>query len=171
METKPVFLTGSFKDLKNAEAAYNKLRDRGYSDKDISIIMSEESRQKYLKDDKQHNTSFRNKSKEGAGTGATVGGVIGATAGIVAAIGSSVLIPGLGIVIAGPIAAGLAGAGAGGITGGIVGALAGAGMTKERASKYEKGIKEGSIVLAVEVRNEDDARFFENEWQQYGNNT
>ena len=38
-------------------------------------------------------------------------------AGIIAAIGTTLVIPGLGLVIAGPIAAGLAGAGAGSITG------------------------------------------------------
>ncbi len=170
METRSVYLTGSFRDLKDAERAYNKLRDRGYSDDEINIIMSEDSMKKYFKEDKNKETRFGNKAKEGAGTGATVGGVIGATAGIVAAIGTSVLIPGAGIVIAGPIAAGLAGAGAGGITGGIVGALVGAGIPKERATKYEQGIKEGEIVLAVDVRNEDDARFFEEEWQNYGHN-
>jgi hypothetical protein len=170
METRSVYLTGSFKDLKSAENAYNKLRERGYSDDEINIIMSEESMKRYFKDDKDKETKFGNKAKEGAGAGAAVGGVVGATAGIVAAIGTSLFIPGLGIVIAGPIAAGLAGAGAGGITGGIVGALVGAGIPKERASKYEQGIKEGEIVLAVDVRNEDDARYFEEEWQNYGHN-
>ena len=170
METKSIFMTGSFKDLESAERAYKKLRDRGYSDDDINIIMSEESMKRYFKDDKGKESKLGNKAKEGAGAGATVGGVIGATAGIVAAIGTSLLIPGLGIVIAGPVAAGLAGAGAGGITGGIVGALVGAGMPKERASKYEQGIKDGEIVLAVEIRNEDDARYFEEEWRKYGHN-
>ncbi len=170
METRSVYLTGSFKDIKSAERAYHKLREKGYSDDEINIIMSEDSMKKYFKEDNNKETKFGNKAKEGAGTGATVGGVVGATAGIVAAIGTSVLIPGLGIVIAGPIAAGLAGAGAGGITGGIIGALVGAGMTKERATKYEQGIKEGEIVLAVEVRNENDATYFENEWQEYGHN-
>ncbi|HZH73616.1 MAG TPA: hypothetical protein VFD91_14045 [Mariniphaga sp.] len=170
METKPVFLTGSFKNLESAERAYKRLRERGYSDNDINIIMSEDSMKNYFNDDKSKESKIGNKAKEGAGTGATVGGVIGATAGIVAAIGTSLLIPGLGIVIAGPVAAGLAGAGAGGITGGIIGALVGAGMPKERALKYEQGIKEGDIVLAVEVRNEEDARYFEEEWANYGNN-
>ncbi len=170
METRTVYLTGSFKDLKSAERAYNLLKERGYKDDEINIIMSEESMKKYFREDSHKETKFGNKAKEGAGAGATVGGVVGAAAGIVTAIGTSLLIPGLGIVIAGPIAAGLAGAGAGGITGGIVGALVGAGMPKERATKYEQGIKEGDIVLAVDLRNEDDALFFENEWQNYGHN-
>jgi hypothetical protein len=168
METRSVFLTASFKDLDSAELAYNRLREKGYSDDEINIIMSEDSMKKYFKEDKNKETKFGNKAKEGAGTGAAVGSVIGATAGIIAAIGTSVLIPGLGIVIAGPLAAGLAGAGAGGITGGIVGALVGAGIPKERAHKYEQGIKDGEVVLAVEVRNQEDADYFENEWRDYG---
>jgi predicted phage tail protein len=169
METQSVFLTGSFKDLKSAELAYSKLREKGYSDNEINIIMSDESKKRYIKDDKNQETKLGNKAKEGAGAGAAVGGVIGATAGIVAAIGTSLLIPGLGIIIAGPIAAGLAGAGAGGITGGVVGALVGAGIPKERATRYEQGIKNGEIVIAVDVHSEDDAIYFEKEWQNYGN--
>mgnify|MGYP003381339126 CR=1 FL=1 len=46
-----------------------------------------------------------------------------------------------GIVLAGPIAAGLAGAGAGGITGGLIGALIGSGIPEERAKVYESGVK------------------------------
>ncbi len=168
MKIQSVYLTGSFSDLQSAEQAYNKLRDRGYKNEEINIIMSEDSMKKYFKEDKNKESGFGNKAKQGAGTGATVGGVIGATAGIVAAIGTSILIPGIGVIIAGPIAAGLAGAGAGGITGGIVGALVGAGVPKERATSYEQGIKSGEIVLAVDIRNEDDAQYFEKEWQNYG---
>lgn len=141
MESKTIFLTGSFKNLQTAERAYNKLREKGYSDNEINIIMSEDSMKKYFHEDHSKETHFGNKAKEGAGAGAAIGGAVGAAAGIIAAIGTSLLIPGLGIVIAGPIAAGLAGGGAGGITGGIIGALVGLGIPKERAEKYEKGIK------------------------------
>jgi hypothetical protein len=169
METQSNFLTGTFRDLESAERAYNKLRDRGYSDNEINVIMSEDSLKRYFKDDDRNKkTDFGNKAKEGAGTGSAIGGAIGAAAGIVAAIGTSVVIPGLGFVIAGPLAAGLAGAGAGGIAGGIVGALVGAGMPKDRAEKYAKGIKDGHIVVGVNVRNENDATYFDEEWRDYG---
>ncbi|MFO7526170.1 MAG: hypothetical protein R6W68_12030 [Ignavibacteriaceae bacterium] len=175
METRSNFLTGSFTDLKSAERAYEKLREKGYSDDDISIIMSEESLKKYFKDDKGRSKSddkseFGNKAMEGAGTGSAIGGTVGAAAGIIAAIGTSVVIPGLGFVIAGPIAAGLAGAGAGGLTGGIIGALVGAGMPKERAEQYEQGIKEGNIVIGVQLRDDADAHSLEEDWGNYGHN-
>ncbi len=54
-----------------------------------------------------------NKAAEGAGVGGAIGGTVGAIAAAIAAIGTSLVLPGLGLVIAGPIAAALAGAGAG----------------------------------------------------------
>ena len=110
-------------------------------------------------------TDLGTKAAEGAGTGSAIGGTIGAIVGIVAALGTSILIPGLGILIAGPIAAGLAGAGAGGITGGLIGALVGFGIPEDRAKLYESGIKNGQIVMGVHPRNEDDATYFQNSWR------
>jgi hypothetical protein len=75
------------------------------------------------------------------------------------------VIPGLGIVIAGPIAAGLAGAGAGGLTGGVIGALVGSGIPEARAKLYESGIKDGQIVIGVQPRNDEDAEYFEENWR------
>ncbi|MDX5345770.1 MAG: hypothetical protein LPJ89_01900, partial [Hymenobacteraceae bacterium] len=94
-------------------------------------------------------------------------GTLGAIIGAVAAIGTSVAIPGLGLVVAGPLAAGLAGAGAGGLTGGLLGALVGAGIPEERAKVYETGIKEGNIVLAFRPHNADDARYFDERFRSY----
>jgi uncharacterized membrane protein len=76
-----------------------------------------------------------------------------------------VLLPGLGLVVSGPILAALAGAGAGGATGGLAGALIGWGIPEERAKMYESGIREGGTVLGVTPRSTDDADYFENEWK------
>ena len=167
METKTNFLTGSFSDLESADKAYNSLRQRGYSEDEINVVMSEDTMKKYF-DEEKRESKVGTKAKEGAGTGAGIGGGVGAAAGIIAAIGTTVVIPGLGFAVAGPIAAGLAGAGGGGIAGGLVGALVGAGIPKERAEKYEKGLNEGNIVLGVQCRNEDDCRELEKEWNNYG---
>jgi hypothetical protein len=58
-----------------------------------------------------------NKAMESAGVGGAIGVTAGAIIAALAAIGTSIAIPGLGVVIAGPIATALAGAGAGGLTG------------------------------------------------------
>jgi hypothetical protein len=76
-------------------------------------------------------------------------------------------LPGLGLVVAGPIAAGLAGAGAGGLTGGVLGALVGAGIPEDRAKEYESGIKDGGIVMGVNPRSDDDATYLESEWRNF----
>lgn len=157
-------LTGMFRDRESTEHAYNTLHERGYTKDDINIVMSDETRKKHFSS-KVIETELGTKAAEGAGKGSAIGGTVGAIAGVLAAIGTSMIIPGLGIVIAGPIVLGLAGAGAGGITGGIIGALVGSGIPEERAKLYESGIKNGNIVMGVHPRNSEDARYFENNWR------
>lgn len=154
-------LTGMFADRQSTEDAYHTLHERGYSKDDINLIMSDETREKHFS---KGETEIGTKAMEGAGAGSAIGGVVGAAVGIIAAIGTSLIIPGLGLVIAGPIAAGLAGAGAGGVAGGLIGALVGSGMPEERARLYESGVKDGKIVMGVQPRNEEDAKYFESDW-------
>lgn len=156
-------LTGMFRDRDSTEGAYRSLRDRGYTDDEINVLMSDETRDKYYS---AGNTELEgNKALEGTGAGAAIGGTLGAIIGGIAAIGTNVLIPGLGLVVWGPIAAGLAGAGAGGLTGGLVGALIGWGIPEDRAKEYETGIREGGTVLGVTPRSDEDASYFEKEWK------
>jgi hypothetical protein len=51
MATRPNYLTASFSDLEKAEKAYKILRDRGYHDDEITVVMSEESMKKYFDKD------------------------------------------------------------------------------------------------------------------------
>jgi len=83
----------------------------------------DETRKRYFSNETATDSELGNKAMESAGVGGAIGVTAGATLATVAAIGRSIAIPGLGVVIAGPIAAALAGAGAGGLTGGIIGAL------------------------------------------------
>lgn len=160
-------MTAMFRDRESAERAYNELRARGYDKDDINVVMSDEARKDHFGDkDEARETELGNKSLEGTGAGSAIGGTLGAIIGAVAAIGTSVAIPGLGLVIAGPLAAGLAGAGAGGLTGGLIGALVGAGIPEERAKVYETGIKEGNIVVAFKPHTVEDARYFETHFQK-----
>ena len=143
-----------FRNRADAESAFQALLDRGYSRDDISVLMSEESRRTYY--GTTTDTELGSKAAEGTGVGAAIGGTIGAVIAGIAAIGTNVLLPGLGLVVAGPLAAALAGAGAGGITGGLVGAFVGSGIPEERARDYETGIRSGGIVLSVRARNSAD---------------
>lgn len=154
-------LTGLFRDRESAERAYRSLQDRGYGKDDVNLLMSDDTRKKHFAD---QDTELGTKAWEGAGKGAAIGGGVGATLAAFAAIGTTLALPGLGLLIAGPIAAALAGGGAGALTGGLVGALVGHGIPEEHAKIYEKGIREGGIVMGVNPRTNEDADYFENDW-------
>jgi len=156
--------SGIFRDRSSAEKAYQSLHERGYSKDDVHLMMSDETRDTHFADGTH--TELGDKAMEGAGVGSAIGGTAGAIIGAIAAIGTSVALPGLGLIIAGPLAAALAGAGAGGLTGGLVGALVGSGIPEEHAAEYEEGIKNGGIVMGVKPRNEEDARYFEEEFRR-----
>jgi hypothetical protein len=165
--TRQFWVTGTFTDRASAERAYNLMLSRGYDEKEINLMMSNETRKQYFSDENATDTELGNKALESAGVGGAIGITAGAIFAALAAIGTSIAIPGLGLVIAGPVAAALAGAGAGGLTGGIIGALIGWGIPEERAKLYEADLKNGGIVLGVNSHNDEDAAYFESMWKGY----
>jgi len=158
-------VTALFRDRQSAECAYQAISGRGYDRDDVNVMMSDETRNsQYATGD----TELGSKAAEGTATGAGIGGTLGAIIGAIAAIGTSVLLPGLGLIVAGPLAGALVGAGAGGLTGGLLGALVGSGIPEEHAAEYETGIKSGGTVLGVQPRNAEDAAFLEREFTNCG---
>ncbi|MCI0485849.1 MAG: hypothetical protein L0229_04525 [Blastocatellia bacterium] len=157
-----------FKYRESAEQAYKVLLDLGYSRDEITILMSDEARTRYFPANKALETEFGTKAAEGAGIGGGIGVSVGALAAALLAIGTTVTLPGLGLVVAGPLAAGLAGAGAGGVAGGLIGALIGSRIPEERARLYERGIREGGIWLSVVTRSRSDAEEIEGKWHNLG---
>ena len=160
-------LTGLFNDRESTDRAYTSMKSRGYNDDDINLMMSDKTRDSWFSDDATQDTELGSKALEGAGAGSAIGGTLGAIIGGIAAIGTSVVLPGVGLIVAGPIVAALTGAGAGGLTGGLIGALVGSGIPEERAALYEEGVKNGGAVVGVTPRNAEDADYFENEWKGY----
>ena len=157
-------LTGLFRDRDSAESAYQSLSARGYDKKDVNLVMSDETRKTHFGNDSgMPQTELGSKAAEGAGIGGAIGGTLGAIAAAVAAVGTSIAIPGLGLVVAGPLAAALAGAG--GVTGGLLGALIGWGIPEERVKQYETGIREGGILMGVKPRSADDATYLAEQWK------
>ena len=166
MPTRPI-VSGQFRDYDSADRAYSSLRNRGYSDDDIHVVMSDDTRKKYY--DRDHvEIEEGSKALEGAGVGAATGGTIGGILGAIAAIGTNAIIPGLGLAVAGPLAGALAGAGAGGAAGSLVGALVGAGIPEEHAEIYKEGVKQGDIVVGVHPKDDRDRDHFANEFRNYG---
>lgn len=166
MADRPL-ITGSFNDADSADRAYNSFRERGYTDDDIHIMMSDDTKKTYYSRDDAA-VDEGSKALEGAGAGAAVGGTAGGILGAIAAVGTAVALPGIGLV-AGPLVGALAGAGAGGAAGSLVGALVGAGIPEEHAETYKKDINDGRIVMGVNPRDED-RDYFRDQYTENGAN-
>lgn len=159
-------VTGLFPDRTSAEAAYEAAHGRGYTKDDVNLVMSDETRTRHFGGEVVGTeTELGNKAAEGAGVGGAIGGTIGAVIAAVAAVGTSLVLPGLGLVIAGPLAAAAAGGGVGAASGGLIGALIGWNIPEERVKHYEEGIKKGGILMAMRAKNDDDATHFESTWK------
>ena len=161
-------IVGVFSDKRAAEQAYDMLMNLGYTRDETNVVMTDETRKRSFTDDDDDNSELGSKALEGAGVGGAIGTVVGGLVAALAAIGTSIALPGLGIVVAGPLAAALAGAGAGAATGGLIGALVGSGIPEDRARNYEAHVKSGGILIAVTPHSATEAQQIENSWRQMG---
>ncbi|WP_292932806.1 YsnF/AvaK domain-containing protein [Noviherbaspirillum sp.] len=158
-------LTALFNDRASAEQAYQVLSERGYMKDDINVVMSDDTRKKHFAQQGTAQTELGSKAAEGAGVGGAIGGTLGAVIAAAMATGASIALPGIGLVVAGPLAAAAAGAGAGAATGGLLGALVGWGIPEENVKRYESGLKGGGIMIGVRPRSEEDADYIEQRWR------
>lgn len=156
------FVSAAYDDLDNAVDAARELERRDFEREQISVFMSSDTRERYIDthprfDELEEEAVVvedvelekERKTLEGAGAGGTIGGALGAAGAAIAALGTTLVVPPLGIAVAGPLAAMLAGAGAGAAAGGVVGALVGAGMTEYRAKRFETLVKQGHVIVGV----------------------
>src|SRR6202522_1308161 len=149
MGSKKTAVFGIYHNANQAERVVERLREEGFSNDDISVLLQDSQGSKNFAHEK--NT----KAPEGTTTGATTGGVIGGTLGLLAGIGA-LAIPGVGpLIAAGPIMATLAGVGVGGAVGGLVGALVGMGIPEYEAKRYEGAVKGGGVLLSVHCATSD----------------
>ncbi|MCL5091072.1 MAG: DUF3341 domain-containing protein [Patescibacteria group bacterium] len=154
-------LLGIFADPRQADEAVNELRDTGFRQEDISVIMRE---------GKVVAVPEGGRGAEIARdtvTGVTTGGAIGGVAGLIIGI-AAITIPGIGgLLVAGPLAIALglgeigattfAGAVTGAAAGGLIGALVGVGVPEKKAKIYEEAIRKGQILLSVTTTAENEA--------------
>ena len=144
-----------FQDRYDAIEAHSFVKSLGYADSEINVLMSDSTRKKFDEEkDPRHDAGTM--GLEGVATGGMIGTAVGATAAAIAAIGTAVLIPGLGLLVAGPIVAALAGGGAGAVTGGLIGGLVGLGIPESNAKAYESALKNGGVVVGVATRDSKD---------------
>jgi hypothetical protein len=140
-----------------ATRLYEWLQHRGYATSDINILMSEQSRAAFRDKGTEGKIKTGDKSVEGVAAGGAIGTAVAATISAILAIGTSVAVPGLGLIVAGPLLAGLAAGGAGAVAGGIVGGLVGLGIPESNAKAYEEALKKGGVVFGVIPRSNEDA--------------
>lgn len=160
-------VVGVFYSKADADNCFNALLHRGFTTSEINVMMSERTRNLYFAQDidldqsesrrDQSGTTAGSHAMEGMGVGGAVGTAVGATIAAIAALGTSLLIPGLNVIVAGPLVAGLAGGGAGALAGGLVGALAGMGLSEQNAQVYNDAMKQGGVVISVTPRDADQA--------------
>jgi hypothetical protein len=126
---------GIFANRSNAEAAVDQLTLAGFSNQDISALLSDKV------ESQEFATENQTKAAQGATAGAGVGGIVGGALGLLAGIGA-LAIPGAGpVIVAGPLMASLAGLGVGGAVG--------MGIPEFEAKCYDSRLKDGAILLAV----------------------
>jgi len=137
-------VTATFKDRASAETALHHLEGLGIKGEQVSLVMTDETRHNHFRIDES------TKADEGAISGAALGGVAGILLSTLTTA-SIMTIPGINLVVAGPLVAALAGLGVGAVTGGVVGGFVGAGIPEHEAKIYEKEIRNGGVLLAVEA--------------------
>ena len=162
----PKHVNAAFANQLDAEKAYNELITRGYSPEDINVLLANENQKIHVEPDNDDHSE--SKTLEKAGVGSAIGGTAGAVIGIFATLGTAVLVPPLGLAVAGPLIAAFAGAGAGGITGGIIGALVGSGVSQEHAEIYETTIKNGGVIISFTPRTVQDRIEIITSWNDFG---
>jgi hypothetical protein len=140
-KNKSVF--GIYLTRRDVETAVTALRDVGFPNSDVSVLLPENLDSKDLVTEK--GTKAPEGAAVGAGSGAAVGGALGWLVGV-----GALAIPGIGPVLAaGPLVAALAGIGVGGALGGFCGVLIGVGIPEDEAKRYEGRLLKGGILVAV----------------------
>lgn len=153
-------VTATFKYSQDALEALRELESVGIGPDQVSTIMTDDIARKGF------SLEQGNKAAEGATIGGTLTGLAAAIAGGLAAVGA-VVIPGVNLVASGAFVAALAAGGAGAATGGIVGALIGSAVPENEAKFYEKQLREGSVLLAVEARDNDQKKTVKRIFEQH----
>lgn len=132
-------LFSSHEDFANLIEALNM---RGYREEDLSVLMSEDTHHQYFAP--QENT----KAPEGATVGTLSGGILGAVIGGLTLVGN-IILPGSGLLVAGPLVGALSAGAVGAAAGGLIGALVGAGIPEHEAKFFEDALKASGRILVV----------------------
>ncbi len=154
-----------FNERDQAEHAIKELREAGVPESSISAIQLHDNKTDDKTDtgDDVHRSELADHDTKasGAAKGLATGGALGAIAGL-----GALLIPGIGpFIAAGALAETLGVAGSAAVVSGAVGAAAGGltgalvdyGIDREHAEYYERRVREGAMLVAVDASDNDSA--------------
>jgi hypothetical protein len=131
-----------YADRSHAEYAVAELRRHGFTEDQIGFLTSD-SASSVEPPSPVPGTKAEEGAAAGAVAGATVGGLVGAAL-------ATAAIPGVGLVIAGGLMAGVLGGAVTGLaSGGIVGALIGLNIPEDDARHYERAFHSGRTLVTV----------------------
>ena len=129
-----------FATVPGAETAVGRLHELGFTDAEISVLCSDETKEAHFR-----RQEHEEPAGEHAATAAAAGGTLGLLLGGFAAVAGATLTGGLALVGAGAVV------GAGGAAGSLIGAMLTRGEEGELADFYDQGVREGQLLVAVEV--------------------
>lgn len=143
--TETPYRAGVYRRVRDAERAVERLLAEGFSKDQITVICSDEAKERHFKE-------FEHQEPAGTNTpaAAATGGAIGATLGGLTALAAGAATGGVALVVAGGAAAWT-----GGVLGGFLGAMMARGTEKEPADFYQQAVKEGHLLVAVEAHGDD----------------
>jgi hypothetical protein len=137
----PSAVVGVFINRQEAEAAMDELHRAGFTHEHLGFVM---------RGDDERRTRIEAETGPSTGEGALGGVLAGAGVGAMIAAAASLLVPGVGPVLAGGIlVASLGGAAVGAAAGGVLGGLIAVGVPEEEAKYYESEFNEGRLLVTV----------------------
>lgn len=139
-----------FRDRRAAEGAILWLRERGYREDEIGIVLQDAAHGSKV------TPHFGRSEEQSLGEALPMTGVVAGIS-VVAAFAGAVLIVGpAGLLAAGPLALLLGALGAVS-AGGIAGVLIGAGIPHTEAERYADELKQGAVLISVTPHAEDES--------------
>jgi|GEM_PF-1649610 len=138
-------LSATYQDRAAADEAVRQLIAAGVSPDDISLLVSNSTRERYFQNqDGGLDANAARGAAIGGGLGAIAGGLV--LGGVITAATGGLALP---FLVAGPIGAALTGVIGGTAVGTIAGGLTGAGISEPVAHDIDEGVRQGALVVAV----------------------
>ncbi|MCA9628128.1 MAG: hypothetical protein KC766_10700 [Myxococcales bacterium] len=142
-----------YRDHEQADRAIIELERAGVDRRRVSLFLSEQV------------SGLVPRVRPAVPEGAVAGGAIGA---VLAGIGgiASLAVPGLGLVVAGPLAVALESALVGAVSGGFAGALIGIGVPENQAKRYAQSLLDQGVIVAASPADPSEASRIESVFEE-----